>query len=974
MSMNTNSTFQKAQEYTNLIKKFSALELTDVGNYRIISEIGSGAFGKVYLGYHTLLRCKVCLKKGNRNVNELSMGGPSNDNLMREFYYLREYRHHPHITKLYELIFTESSVYMVLEYYPSGDLYEYVISRGSLAVNDSLRIFTQILGAVYYLHKNDCCHRDLKLENILLDKEMNVKLSDFGFTRELPFTPHGTKSLLSEYCGTGAYMAPELVKRVPYSGIKIDIWALGVILYTMLTGEMPFDDSSDPKELEYAIVHNKPRYLESLENLDSNFTNELGQIKQLLSIMLAKDAEDRIGSLEDVLGLPIFESYGGKEQIDIINKLIYDTSNAKNSWSDLTSSEKTLFKNLVNAGIDREILKRAIQEETLDSAYGIWVLVNDKAEKKNKKKSRLKKSTSVLKLTRTRSFISRSRSAFSSSPGASNDAHEDGSNGYAIGSRSSRGNESDNDSSLNQASSISKIKAMVRSSGEVLSPLSRLNSIAERDESRKKDDLSVLSRSTETTTKSTQKNKSKFSVFNIFKTKKSHSSLKDTKNEEDKPLLPKIITINTKSSNNRSTDNFKENASNIRNASMSSSLPKLNKVNLNDRETSKTTGVAQKKSDTTQSGDRLSTYSIQTSASETSDVSGYMTGYSTDANIIPLNNKRNQEASAEKGVKGKSVPKITLNISSEHLGTSSQLNLTPTQTSNNKPRITRAISDWSANYSQAESPSSSFVALSRSNSVDSFTKSMNNRNLSTNARMRRGRSPINKKITTTWAFNIGAPKSKPNFLKPQGENQTIEEETSDQDDDLDEEHDSVSQRYDDSASKVTQRTKKNRGGGRMYMRRGSMKFPILPVTEENEDLVAEDDDEDADVEEDNHDYDDVLTEFSICDFNKAKSSLKTNYEEARQQEMLSADSGSLSGVSVMNEKISQLSFNENRVSSPTSGRATPLNLSKKRTSEHLLGSPLEPTYPSYSRIYSPTPGYTKPTKKAMKTLEQSISK
>lgn len=332
------------------------MDLKEVGNYRIVDEIGCGSFGKVYLARHMMLDVDVCLKRGAKSVD--------NDNLMREFYYLKEFRNHPNIIKLYEIVFMESCIYLVMDYYPRGDLFDFVTNNGKLSVSVALKMFTQLAGAVYYIHSNGCCHRDLKLENVLLDEDNNVKLSDFGFTRELPL-----KSLLRDICGTNAYMAPELIRRMPYSGVKIDIWALGVMLYTLVTGEMPFDDSLDEAELNARILTSRPRFMDSLET----------DVQMLIEMLLQKEPEDRPASLDSVLKLPMLDKYGGKESCALVNKLKYcETS--------ITRGEKAMFKDMVKIGFDKASLKEAIKTPQMDSTYAIWELLRENRLRKKKQR------------------------------------------------------------------------------------------------------------------------------------------------------------------------------------------------------------------------------------------------------------------------------------------------------------------------------------------------------------------------------------------------------------------------------------------------------------------------------------------------------------------------------------------------------------------------------------------------------------
>lgn len=207
-----------AASYDKLYSQFSSDELSEIGNYKISKFIGEGSFGKVYLATHRLTHQKVVLKTGNKR----------DPNVVREVFYHRQFDF-PYITKLYEVIVTESRVWMVLEYCSGHELYEHLLKEQRLSLEESKKLFSQIASAVYYAHELKCVHRDLKLENVLLDGNGHAKLTDFGFTREM-----ATRSQLETICGTTVYMAPELIERKCYDGFKVDIWSLGIILYTMI--------------------------------------------------------------------------------------------------------------------------------------------------------------------------------------------------------------------------------------------------------------------------------------------------------------------------------------------------------------------------------------------------------------------------------------------------------------------------------------------------------------------------------------------------------------------------------------------------------------------------------------------------------------------------------------------------------------------------------------------------------------------
>ena len=132
--------------------------------------------------------------------------------LTREIHHHRRL-HHPHVLQLYEVILTESHIWMVTELCSGGELYDVVESRGALHESEAYKYFAQLCDAVAYIHAQGIVHRDLKLENILLDAQGHVKVSDFGFTRE--FEPH---RWLHTRCGTQAYCAPEMLDGRPYVG------------------------------------------------------------------------------------------------------------------------------------------------------------------------------------------------------------------------------------------------------------------------------------------------------------------------------------------------------------------------------------------------------------------------------------------------------------------------------------------------------------------------------------------------------------------------------------------------------------------------------------------------------------------------------------------------------------------------------------------------------------------------------------
>ncbi|NXO26889.1 NUAK2 kinase, partial [Cisticola juncidis] len=143
---------------------------------------------------------------------------------------------HPHIIAVHEVFENSSKIVIVMEYASRGDLYDYISERQRLSEQEARHFFRQVVSAVYYCHKNGIVHRDLKLENILLDANGNIKIADFGLSNVFQ-----QDKLLQTYCGSPLYASPEIINGRPYRGPEVDSWSLGVLLYILVHGTMPFD-------------------------------------------------------------------------------------------------------------------------------------------------------------------------------------------------------------------------------------------------------------------------------------------------------------------------------------------------------------------------------------------------------------------------------------------------------------------------------------------------------------------------------------------------------------------------------------------------------------------------------------------------------------------------------------------------------------------------------------------------------------
>lgn len=295
--------------------------------------------------------------------------------LVREIHHHRQFKH-PHIARLYEIIITETLVWMVLEYCPGDELFSYLVKKGRLSDDETRKIFSQLCGAVAYTHGKNCAHRDLKLENILLDKKRNVKLVDFGFTRE-----YESRSLLDTICGTTCYMAPEMVQGKQYYGEAVDVWSLGVILYTLLYGEMPFEEENDADTKE-KVINDEPRYP------DSCLVPENGLV--LVKKLLNKDYRQR-PSLNEIINDSYLEEYGS------VQRTILNTKEPK-LFS--TKAEKRVLRHLRSAHIDLERLSDSVISQRCDSLSSFWAFLIEREQKLESKKHRTSLSIARYSLSR----------------------------------------------------------------------------------------------------------------------------------------------------------------------------------------------------------------------------------------------------------------------------------------------------------------------------------------------------------------------------------------------------------------------------------------------------------------------------------------------------------------------------------------------------------------------------------------------
>ncbi|KAI9461979.1 Pkinase-domain-containing protein [Lactarius psammicola] len=253
------------------------------GPYLLLQTLGEGEFGKVKLGLHTTWAEEVAVKLIKRNNIDSAL---RMSKVEREIEVLRMLKH-PNIVRLYDVIETDKYIGIILDYASGGELFDHILAHRYLKEKDACRLFAQLISGVWYIHQRKIVHRDLKLENLLLDRNRNVIITDFGFANRFE---HRTDDLMQTSCGSPCYAAPELViSEGAYVGSAVDIWSCGVILYAMLAGYLPFDD--DPANPDGDNINLLYKYI---VNTPLSFPDYISpEARDLLSIMLQPDPQRR---------------------------------------------------------------------------------------------------------------------------------------------------------------------------------------------------------------------------------------------------------------------------------------------------------------------------------------------------------------------------------------------------------------------------------------------------------------------------------------------------------------------------------------------------------------------------------------------------------------------------------------------------------------------------------------------------------
>ncbi|KAK8893923.1 hypothetical protein M9Y10_022352 [Tritrichomonas musculus] len=207
---------------------------TEMGNYRYLKPIGKGSSSVVIL----------VEKKNSQDLYSaklLKRDKIINKNFERELRFLQQKVKHPNIVSVYDILYFEETIAVIMEYCPCGDLVSELSKQGHFDLSTLRQYCYQLISAVSYLHRFGWAHRDIKSDNILISKSGVIKLTDFGHCGEII----ESDPMMSTLCGTYFYTPPEVIEEKPYDGKKCDIWSLGVVMFCMASGQLPWQQGSE---------------------------------------------------------------------------------------------------------------------------------------------------------------------------------------------------------------------------------------------------------------------------------------------------------------------------------------------------------------------------------------------------------------------------------------------------------------------------------------------------------------------------------------------------------------------------------------------------------------------------------------------------------------------------------------------------------------------------------------------------------
>ena len=291
-----------------------------IGDYIIKEIIGNGTFSKVKLGINKYTNEKVAIKLlEKKKITEKK----DLERIFREMSIVKNLNH-PNIIKTYEIFENEKYYYIIMDYCKGGELFDYIVKKGRLNEEETSFFFYQIINGLEYIHSKNIVHRDLKPENLLLTDKNKLKIIDFGLSNYFNLNKENKTKLLKTPCGSPCYAAPEMVSGNKYNGFKTDIWAIGIVLYAMIVGYLPFEDSDND------ILYKK------ILDCDIEFPEFLNELSiDIIKKILNSNCDERY-SISDIKrhqfylnGKKIYESIFGNDEQNYNNNNRINTFNRK---------------------------------------------------------------------------------------------------------------------------------------------------------------------------------------------------------------------------------------------------------------------------------------------------------------------------------------------------------------------------------------------------------------------------------------------------------------------------------------------------------------------------------------------------------------------------------------------------------------------------------------------------------------------
>ena len=321
--------FSEKKEIKNKSKQ-NISEGKNIGQFILGKKIGEGTFGIVRKATHILTGEKVAVKiLDKKKILEHS----DKTRLEREIKILKVL-HHNNIVHLYSIIQTSNSIYLIMEYIPGKELFDYIILKKRLSEIEACKFYQEIISGINYLHKLKIAHRDLKPENLLLDNNKNIKIVDFGLSNL-----YNHNELLNTPCGSPSYAAPEMLNGNKYNGYLTDIWSSGIVLFAMLCGFLPFENNNN-KILFENITQGKFNI--------PNFISE--QAKDLINHILCVDPKKRF-HVNQIKNHPWFHLVDLKINFSeglLINKIVIPIDeDLINKMSEYDYDKKEVRKNIL---------------------------------------------------------------------------------------------------------------------------------------------------------------------------------------------------------------------------------------------------------------------------------------------------------------------------------------------------------------------------------------------------------------------------------------------------------------------------------------------------------------------------------------------------------------------------------------------------------------------------------------------------